>query len=657
MPKRKRTQRVEEESRRVFPEVLEERFLFRDEVPDNGIDGSVEEFEKNDQATGLRYSVQLKATDEEKLGTALKRSIPIGHAAYYNAHPLPILMVRYMASTGDFYVRWWHNPLPGKSAPKSEAKTFTFHWSEDDKFEESDSTRIAEEARGFLELRSSTLKLPVQLEAVVEDPDWELTAAEIELALDAAARERADVVEMKSAEANGKIGVRGQRLEIELFGTLVASMELEEDYDPGDEAEQLAVDLMALTATALARWGQNDLAARMTPTFFPGSTLSRDPQAALLLSGAMTAARRVSDALEVAEEIDRTAKDSEMNTSVLFTLVSHRHAASLSTAEKAEYATAIERRIERRNSDGEAVEASREMISLGNLHRYDQDGPKALELYEGAAKLDPDYLKRVHYWRELGGVLFFCDRFAESADAYAKAIELGGEAWDEILRADALMFAGEYREGREALAEVIPELQSVERGAEYPLKHVMLNHLVEEMGLESQTRDIAGAYAVMGEVISMDRETEREAQEARSREALELDALNPGAWSFLATVHEEDGDIATAGLFLLFTALCRPEVPQAWALSFLHLMNSGENVLLPLIVVTGNRMTGRKVLPEINRLIRRGPVDPKDRDRMIRSLKKLVDDLADPKTDGFKMRMVGDEVTNVDVPGQELGDP
>lgn len=656
MPKRKRTQRVEEESRRVFPEVLEERFLFRDEVPDNGIDGSVEEFDQNDQATGLRYSVQLKATDEEKLGTALKRSIPIGHAAYYNAHPLPILMVRYMANTGDLYVRWWHNPLPGKSAPKAEAKTFTFHWSEDDKFEESDSTRLAEEARGFLELRSSTLKLPVQMEPVVENPAWGLTPADVELALETAARERADVVEMKSAEANGKISIRGHGVEIELFGTLAASMELEGAYDPGDEAEQLAVDLMALTATALARWGQNDLAARMTSTFFPRSMLSRDPQAALLLSGAMTAARRVSDALKVAEEIDTTTEDSETNTSLLFTLVSRRHGVSLSAAEKAEYAAAIERRIERRDLDGEGIEASREMISLGNLHRYDQDGPKALELYERAAELDPDYLERAYYWRELGGVLFFCDRFSESADAYAKAIELGEEAWDEILRADALMFAGEYRKSREAFAEVIPGLQSIERGAEYPLKHVMLSHLVEEMGIESQVRDVSGAYEVMGEVLSMDRETEREAQEARSRIALELDALNPGAWSFLASIHEEDGDIAQAGRFLLFTSLCRPEVPQAWALSFLHLMSSGKDELLPLIVVTGNRMTGRRVLPEINQLIRGGPVDPADRDRMIRSLKKLVDDLADPRTDGFEMRIVGDEVTSVHVPGARTRD-
>jgi hypothetical protein len=53
MPKRTRTQKVEEELRRAFAGALDERFLFRDDVADLGIDGSVEEFDHDDHATGL----------------------------------------------------------------------------------------------------------------------------------------------------------------------------------------------------------------------------------------------------------------------------------------------------------------------------------------------------------------------------------------------------------------------------------------------------------------------------------------------------------------------------------------------------------------------------------------------------------------------------
>lgn len=66
MPKRSRAHRLEEESREAFRAALSERFLFREDVPDYGLDGSVEEFNAQDEATGLRYYVQLKATDNRR---------------------------------------------------------------------------------------------------------------------------------------------------------------------------------------------------------------------------------------------------------------------------------------------------------------------------------------------------------------------------------------------------------------------------------------------------------------------------------------------------------------------------------------------------------------------------------------------------------------
>ena len=107
MTKRVRAQRIEERSREAFKAALDERFLFRDDTPDFGIDGSVEEFDDRDTATGLRYFVQLKATDGEDLDEALKRSIPIEHANLYSSLTLPILMVRYVAARDGLYVRWW----------------------------------------------------------------------------------------------------------------------------------------------------------------------------------------------------------------------------------------------------------------------------------------------------------------------------------------------------------------------------------------------------------------------------------------------------------------------------------------------------------------------------------------------------------------------
>jgi hypothetical protein len=129
MPKRTRSQRIAEKSRRALEGRLDERFLFRSEPDDYGIDGSIEEFDAEDRTTGLRFLVQLKATDDEDTDTALHRSIPTEHAAYYNSLDQPLLMVRYLASTDELYVRWWHDPLPGKRPPRADAASRTFHWS------------------------------------------------------------------------------------------------------------------------------------------------------------------------------------------------------------------------------------------------------------------------------------------------------------------------------------------------------------------------------------------------------------------------------------------------------------------------------------------------------------------------------------------------
>jgi hypothetical protein len=83
MPQRPREHRIEDESRAAFAEALGEDYLYRTEVPDYSIDGGVEEF-KDDHATGLRYLVQLKATDATG-NEALARSLPVETLQYYGA--------------------------------------------------------------------------------------------------------------------------------------------------------------------------------------------------------------------------------------------------------------------------------------------------------------------------------------------------------------------------------------------------------------------------------------------------------------------------------------------------------------------------------------------------------------------------------------------
>jgi tetratricopeptide (TPR) repeat protein len=650
MPKRKRSQRIAEKSRRALEESLDERFLFRSEPDDYGIDGGIEEFDAEDRTTGLRFLVQLKSTDDENPDTALKRSIPTEHAAYYNSLSQPLLMVLYVASTDELYVRWWHDPLPGKRPPRADAASRTFYWSKEDIFKTADSSRLAEEARGYFELRSASPPLPFFFEAVVENAPFGLDSTEITLALEAAARKRPDVIEVRAEKTNGRLIIRDRLLVVELWGTKAASYEIGGDYDPGPEAGNLAVDLMALCGAGFARWGQNELASRMATTFFAESTLAADPDAALLFAGAMTDARRLPEALAIAEAIDSASTSPETNSSVLFTLTPRRHAPSLTEPEKNAYVEAIEARIRRREETGEEIAASREALSLANHFRREAKGESAVSFYERAAELDPEYLQRVHYWHEVGGAYFFTGRWLDAADAYAKAFELDRDPWSQILGADALLHAGRYEESREAMREAIPEIESFERGAEYPLKLLLLDYLIDERAMKNQERDLAKArslfeQAFAGELSIPDPDL--------FWQMINVDGLNPIAWWNLAVAAEDEGDYETAGLRFLFSAIGCPLDEEAWARSILHLVRAEVDATLSgMVVVTADRLTGRKAIPAVNRVAAEA-LTPQARNSLVANMRKLVTDVADPRMDGLEIRIVGSgpEVDSVEVPG------
>jgi len=650
MPKRTRSQRIAEKSRRALEDRLDERFLFRPEPDDYGIDGSIEEFDADDRTTGLRFLAQLKSTDGEDPDIALKRSIPNEHAAYYNSLTQPLLMVLYLASSDELYVRWWHDPLPGKRPPRADAASRTFYWSEEDIFETADSDLLAEEARGYFELRSASPPVPFFFEALVEEAPLSLEATEITLAFEAAARRRPDVVEVRTDKKNGRLIVRDRLLIVELWGTRAASYEISGDYDPGEEAEQLAVDMMALCGAGFARWGQNELAARMATTFLADSTLAADPDAALLFAGAMTDARRLAESLAIAEAIDSASTSPETNTSVLFTLTPRRHAPSLTDREKEAYVEAIEARIRRRQEAGETIAASREALSLANHFRHEAKGDSAVSFYERAADLDPEYLQRVHYWHELGGAYFFTGRWLDAAKAYDKAFELDGDPWAQVLGADALLYAGRYEESRRAMQEAIPEIESFERGAEYPLKLLLLDHLIDERGVERQERDLVRARALFEQAFSGEPSTP---DEDLLWQVIDVDGLNPFAWWNLAVAAEEEGDYETAGLRFLFSAIGLPLDEEAWARSILHLVRArADATLSAMVIVTADRLTGKKVIPSVNK-IATGVLTPEARGSLITDMKKLVTDVADPRIDGLEMRIIGagSDIDSVQVPG------
>jgi hypothetical protein len=106
LPSRPRAHELETESRRAFERVLPGAWEDGSPPADYGVDKYVEVFEDG-KPTGLIFAVQLKSTDSP-IADALRVGIAWRTVNYWTALPVPVLLVRYVASTGVLIATWAH---------------------------------------------------------------------------------------------------------------------------------------------------------------------------------------------------------------------------------------------------------------------------------------------------------------------------------------------------------------------------------------------------------------------------------------------------------------------------------------------------------------------------------------------------------------------
>jgi tetratricopeptide (TPR) repeat protein len=635
MPQRGRPQWLEDESRRAFAEAIAPRYLFRDEVPDIGIDGGVEEFDEDDHGTGLRYLVQIKATDDPD--EALRASLDVDRAVYYGLQTLPVLLVRYVSEGKKLFARWFHGHEFKQPLSANEAKTTTFHWREQDALSEGVPKRLADEARNYLALRSAAAPLPFPFDLAVDGEPFGLTEAEIAIALRQELKPRRDVVDLRAIapDGTGRIRIVDETLIIDLPGMEAATYTLGPEYDVGSGGAQLAIDALTLAGLAFARWDQADAAGRLALTYFARSTLAGDMTAALQLAGAMARARQVRESFELAEEIDSHLPGAEA--SLPFTLAALHHRQSLSAAEVGDYRRMMEQRISRREQADDRLEASRECLNLANHLRPDEPA-QAIPLFERAAELDPDYRLREHYWREYAGALFLAGRTADAVAAYGQAIEIDEQPSTVLLYADALLFAGQFDEAREQFTKGAENELPLMLAGEHLLKVILIDVLREQVDVENQERDPHGALSV-GEIA--DGASPGEARE-HCLAMLRHDGLCAPAWWNLAHATRVAGDERAAATYFLCAALCYWDDVEAWGLATLLTFNSGDMELVPLILGTGQKLTDGQLMPHLAHVMAADGGDPSRRQLTLSTFQNIIDELSSELNEGaYAVRGVG----------------
>lgn len=642
MPQRPRSHRLEDESCRAFAAAIDPAFTFYPRPqPEYGIDGDVEEFDDQGQATGLHFFVQLKGTDEQDLAKALAVSISQDTADYYRSVGLPVLMVRYHALSRTLFTRWFHqyDPYEGRGG----AKTLTFRWQPEDAWKPAEATAVAADARAFLDLRAASLQLPRPIHLVTAGA-FGLAAAELSLAVRATGRERSDIVELRGGPpepGSALIEISDEQIRVDLAKVTGATLHFDHrrtDVTP----EQLAIDAMALVALAFERVGQDDLASRLAATYFVRSSLAGELDTAFALAASMARAHRVAEALELSERLDDPDSEALEGTAVVFGFPALYKAMSLSDAELRQHEEVLKRRAKRRKKT-HPVAAARAYVNLASFNRSRHRWDTAASYYELARKLDPDYASRAHYWFEYGSALWGTARYTKGAEAYRRARELGTSNPKAVaLEADCLMFAGDYEAALE-LFETFNASNPDDDG-EYRLKARAVGAIVRRLGIKRQERD---TYDALSAASDPDRATDSEwAQMALGQ--LARDALWGSAWLNLGIIDHRLGQPCEGLDSFVASTVLIPADLETWEKAMFSAYSLGERGVLSDLVRVGTRLAGDALIGSVLAAADR-PDSPVSRAQ----LSGVIDEIlkAQPSAQpGFTVRMLREDGSVEEIP-------
>lgn len=621
LPKRPRSHRLEDESRKAFEGLLPSRLVFRSEQREYGIDGELEEFAPSDEATGRRFRVQLKGTDQSGK-SAMRARIKLTTAAYYRAQQLPVLMVRYVAPTKRLYARWFHEFDPYYE--RVGKRHLTFHWSETDLLTTRRFDELFAQVDRIVRLKGAGLELPLTIAVEIPAGGAHGSArAELDLAVDAALARCPGVLTRAETDVQPdlNIAIEEEQIRAGLAGLASVTFHLESElYSPENAPSEIAADALNAVAASLARAGHGEPAARLAVEFFAGSAFSAVVPLAAELAAAMLQTGRVVEVIEIAERLDQDEATSCQESGVGFMQLVRERVRSLRRHEHERFEIALRARLDRRLRAGRTRDAAGAAENLGryllNAHRpWD-----AIEPLEQSIQLDsgrePDLAS------DLAGAYFLSGRYEESVSAYERAISLsnGSDDWLDARRADAHLYAGHYRDALEGFSNV--ESDDRDLGAWVYVKRRALEWVIRSTGVERQARAPDAAEQLAGKWHDVDTP---KAGDALAAEVWEQDAVSGLGW-FNRARDLLDRDLESDAMHAyLTTAVMQEGDVEAWVNVAILAINVDDPDLFAASAITGRRLNSESYLTEFSRQLRLMVADLSARDNMLEMVKHVTE--------------------------------
>ena len=593
MPKRPRQHQLETASRNAFRAAVPDRWVVRDLDQDYGIDQEVEIFDAKGQATGGKFLVQLKATDEPDVEKALRFPIKLDKGDYYDSLDLPVLLVKYHAPSKKLFVRWFHS-LDAFYASRGRTQ-LTFRLSEENEWTDLTPTRLEKELQAYREARSPKLAMPITFNLQVHGEEIHGISA---IDLVAQVREAVsspripiEVVDPDDPDAAlHTVLIDAGKIEVLVGGMPGFTLHTLKGY-PEEKARTLYKEVLVCIALALDRHGHSRAAVPILEEWAQESVLLSSAEGALHIASCFARGDRVVDAARICSGLLKAKGEFETLQFLLFPILAAQD--KLTAGERELGVRILQELAAQQESD--TINAAILHYNCGNLLRTGDRFREAIHHYRKAAALDPGYRDRPYWCVEFAGMLFLCHRYKAAVSFYKSATRVSNDDFLQCLLADALMFAGEFAEAESKFNEFATPGRM--RDAEWVLRAKGLAHLRGLLGIDSQDRSRSAANAVL------DKAPDGPPARETCLEVLQSDALNGLAWFNLGGCEFEEGNFLSACRCYLLAALVMPWDLDAWINASECARGAGELGIGGLILTAATARHGERLGHEFARRV------------------------------------------------------
>lgn len=578
MPKRSRTHQIEDISRAEFQLRLPENWVFREKGKDYGIDGEVELFDENNQATGLIFWVQLKATESSSEKEKLSVNLKIDTIHYYKKLSIPVILVRYLVKEKKFYYKWVNNV--DLFFVKENAKTYKILFEESDAWNESTPKEIELKLVKIKMLREGNFRFPLGVKVQIESEAINghnkiQLAPKIRKALD----EYKSVVYFEEDPLKVAVYIRLNKSELEISGNGIfgTTYHRVQERSQDNFVDDIADDIILGIALGMIQIRQLEHCARI---IFENGLEERIRGKEDILEYIIPPLLQSSYFGKALEFISTILKGSNNFRLDLITKVF----VALCTEESPEKAAAIEKFL---NLSIENEKDSKSKQQLGIAHynlanHYHNKGRRqeAVKHYLLAKRNAPIYLKQHYFFSELAGTLFELQKYRASAKLYETAIKIKKDRTYKALYADALMFSGQFKKAKKMFDEYLKAEKNPV--PEFLLKSICLGKLFfENKNLQDQVRDYDKAMS-----LSFIEGDEKDKINSLIT-ALDSDLLCGLTWFNLGVSYAKENSYYQATFAFIMTGICQTSDVEAWVNATLSSFNEKETMqIMPLIIKT-----------------------------------------------------------------------